>query len=417
MKGRVVIKGGTVLSLDRAVGNIVAADILIEGGIISEVGPSLRARNADVVDASDTIVMPGFVDSHRHLWQSLTRNLGASADADMSGHFSPDDVYAATLAGLLQALEAGITTVVDWCDIADDAAHLDAALSAHADSGVRTVLVASTSGVTPSSDVTLASASPALVEADLDAVAALWAKARAEGQRIHARAGTAASSEGEVAELGRRGLLGPHVTLSHCSRLSEADFDAIAASSTAVALTPASDMAAGLGPPPVQQLIDRGIRPGLGVGDERLSPGDVFTQMRAVISVQHATSYELRLAGKGGAPNLLGTRDVIRYATIDGARAAGLSSVTGSLSPGKRADVIVLRADRPNIAPVNDPIGAVVWGMDTSNVDWVFVGGTSLVEHGELTADVARARALATAAQRHVTAAAGMLADVGATQT
>ena len=116
-------------------------------------------------------------------------------------------------------------------------------------------------------------------------------------------------------------------------------------------------------------------------------------------------------------PNLLGTRDVIRYATVDGARAAGLSSITGSLSPGKRADVIVLRTDRPNIAPVNDPIGAVVWGMDTSNVDWVFVGGTSLVEHGELTADVARARALATAAQRHVTAAAGLLADVGATQT
>ena len=416
MKGRVVIKGGTVLSLDRAIGNVVGADILIEGGIISEVGPSLRARNADVVDASDTIVMPGFVDAHRHVWQSLTRNLGAASDADMSSHFSPDDVYAATLVGLLQALEAGITTVVDWCDIADDVAHLEAALSAHADSGVRTVLVASASDLTPSADVTTASASRDVVEAELGEVEAGWARARERGQRIHARAGTAGASGGEVAELGRRGLLGPHVTL-HCSRLSDADLDAIAASSTAVALTPASDMAAGLGPPPMQQLIDRGIRPGLGVGDERLSPGDVFTQMRAVISVQHATSFELRLAGKGGAPNLLGTRDVIRHATIDGARAAGLSSITGSLSPGKRADVIVLRADRPNIAPVNDPIGAVVWGMDTSNVDWVFVGGTSRVENGELTADVARARALATAAQRHVTAAAGMLADVGATQT
>ena len=91
--------------------------------------------------------------------------------------------------------------------------------------------------------------------------------------------------------------------------------------------------------------------------------------------------------------------------------------ITGSLSQGKRADVIVLRTDRPNIAPVNDPIGAVVWGMDTSNVDWVFVGGTALVEHGELTADVARARALATAAQRHVTVATGRFADVGARQT
>src|SRR5215218_5383353 len=150
MKGKVLIKGGTVLSLDRAVGNFVAADILIEDGIILEVGPSLRTRNADVVDACDTIVMPGFVDTHRHLWQSLTRNLEATTEANMSAHFSADDVYAATFVGLLQALEAGITTVVDWCDIADDVADVEAALSAHAESGMRTVLVASPSGVTPS---------------------------------------------------------------------------------------------------------------------------------------------------------------------------------------------------------------------------------------------------------------------------
>src|SRR5262245_61140312 len=143
MKGKLLIKDGTVLSLDRAIGNVVDADVLIEDGVLAEVGTSLRTRNAEVVDASDTIVMPGFVDAHRHLWQSLTRNLGGESDADLSGHFTPDDVYAATLVGLLQALEAGITTVVDWCDIADDAARLDAALSAHADSGVRTVLAAS----------------------------------------------------------------------------------------------------------------------------------------------------------------------------------------------------------------------------------------------------------------------------------
>jgi len=417
MRGKVLIRGGTVLSLDRAVGNTVGADVLIEDGIISEVGASIRARNADVVDASETIVMPGFVDAHRHLWQSLIRNLGSSPAADVQEHFTPDDVYAATLVGSLQALESGITTVVDWCDVSDDAAHLEASLSAHADAGVRAVLVTSTWGATPSADVAIASASPDLVEAQLDEVARHWAQARERGQRIHARAGTAKASRGEVAELGRRRLLGPDVTLSHCQNLSDADLDAIAASSTAVALTPASDMAGGSGPPPMQQLIDRGIRPGLGVGDERLTPGDIFAQMRAVISVQHATSFDLKLAGKGGVPHLLSSRDVIRYATVDGARAAGLASITGSLTPGKRADVIVLRADRPNIAPVNDPIGAVVWGMDTSNVDWVFVGGTPLVEHGGLTADVTRARALATAAQRHVAAASGLLADVGATPT
>jgi 5-methylthioadenosine/S-adenosylhomocysteine deaminase len=406
MTGRVLIKGGTVLSLDRAVGNMVAADVLIEDGIISEVGSSLRARSAEVVDAAGTIVMPGFVDTHRHLCQTLVRDDATASSADVSGRYMPDDVYAATLAGLLQALEAGITTVVDWCDVSDDAARLDAALRAHADAGVRTILVSSSPGVpgSGSADTTVACGSPDLVELDL--VEARWVAARDEGRRIHAHAGTAEATGGEVAELGRRGLLGSDVTLSGCTRLSDADFDAIAASSTAVTLTPASDMAGGVGPPPVQKLIDRGIRPGLGVGDGWLAPGDVFAQMRAVISVQHATLFDRKLAGKGGIPNLLGTREVLRYATIDGARAVGLADITGSLSPGKRADIIVLRADRPNIAPVNDPIGAVVWGMDTSNLDWVFVGGTSLVESGELTADVANARALAMAARRQVASAA-----------
>ena len=418
MKGKVLIKSGTVLSLDRAVGNIVGADVLIEDGIISEVRPSLRARNALVIDAADTIVMPGFVDAHRDLRQSLTRNLAAPDDADLSASLTPDDVYAATLVGLLQALEAGITTVVDWGEIADDAADLEAAMSAHADSGVRTVLVRSAPGATPSADTTLAGSSPALIEAELDAVAAHWTRVRAEGKRIHARAGTTASTQGEVAELGRRGLLGPDVTLSGCSTLSDADFDAIAASSTAVVLTSLSDMTGGSGLPPLQQLVDRGIHAGLGTGDAQLTSGDMFAHMRTAISVQHARAFEPKRAGDGPVlRQLLSTRDMIRYATVYGARAAGLSSVTGSLTPGKRADLIVLRADRPNIAPVNDPIAAVVWGMDTSNVDWVLVGGTALVEHGTLTTDVARARALATEAQRHVTGPAGRLADVGATQT
>jgi len=341
------------------------------------------------------------------VWQSLIRNLGVSSGADVSGRYSADDVYAATLVGLLQALESGITTVVDWCDISDDAAHYEAALAAHADAGAHTVFIPSRSGAISSSDVAIAFASPDVVEADLDKVAAAWVSARALGQRIHAHAGTAAATGGEIAELGRRGLLGADVTLCHCTRLNEADFEAIASSSTTVALTPVSDMVAGFGPPPMQQLIDRSIRPGLGIGDEWLAPGDVFAQMRSVISMQHATLFDLKLAGKGGVPNLLNTRDVIRYATIDGARVAGLADITGSLSPGKRGDVIVMRTDRPNIAPINDPIGAVVWGMDTSNIDWVFVGGTALVENGALTADLNHVRTLASAAQRHVAAAVG----------
>jgi 5-methylthioadenosine/S-adenosylhomocysteine deaminase len=413
--GKLLIKGGTVLSLDRSVGNFDIADVLIEDGIISEVGRTVRARGADVVEAGDTIVMPGFVDAHRHVWQSVVRDLGDTPAPDLAAHFTPDDVYASTLVGLLQAAEAGITTVVDWCDVGVDDAHRAAALSAHADSGMRTVLVAPAAAAR-SGDVAFAAASPDIVDGAIDRVAEAWADARQTGRRVHARAGGVGAAGGEVAALGRRGLLGPDVTLTLGGHVDHADLDAIAGSSAVVALTPASDMAGGTGAPPMQQLIDRGIRPGLGVGDAWLTPLDIFAQMRAVISVQHATSFDLKLAGKGGVPNLLTTRDVIRYATVDGARAAGMSSIVGSLTPGTRADVIVLRTDRPNIAPVNDPIGAVVWGMDTSNVDWVFVGGRPLVEHGSLTADVGRARQLATSAQQRVATGAGLVVAGGAFQ-
>jgi len=436
MSGKVLIKDGTVLSLDRAVGNMTSADVLVEDGIITEVGTSLRARNAVIVEASNAIVMPGFVDTHRHTWHSLFRNLGrgpASTSPEMLGrHYTPDHVYAATLVGLLGAVEAGITTVVDWADIPMSAKFIEAALQAHADAGMRTVLVAAGAGWDGAArrsdaaravaeqgrrpNVTFAFGSKDPAGAGVDAITRDWTTARRGGLRIHLHVGAGAAPRGMVARLGEAGLLGEDVTLVHCTNLDEDDLDAIASAKAQVSLTPVTEMTGGLGSPPLQSLIDRGIRPGLGIGSEMEAPGDMFAQMRAANSVQHATLFDLKLAGKGGVPNLLNTRDVIRYSTIDGAKVAGLETITGTLTPGKSADIIVLRTDRPNIAPVNDPIGAVVWGMDTSNIDWVLVGGRALVEHGELVADVERARDLAFAAQREVATAAGLLADAGLEQ-
>jgi len=154
-------------------------------------------------------------------------------------------------------------------------------------------------------------------------------------------------------------------------------------------------------------VIDRGIRPGLGVGSEQSAPGDMFAQMRALISVQHASYFDLKLAGKAALPSLLNTREVLRYATVDGARVVGLGDKVGVLAPGRQADVILLRTDRPNVWPINDPIGAVVWGMDTSNVDSVFVAGRALKRQSELLFDYAHVRDLVVAAQGRVIAAAG----------
>jgi cytosine/adenosine deaminase-related metal-dependent hydrolase len=436
---KIVVSGGCVLTLGVKTPNFTRADVLIDDGVVAEVGPGLRARDAEHVDATDTIVMPGFVDTHRHAWSSLFRNLGDSgpsgevpARAAVGDHYQPEDVYAATLIGLLGAVEAGITTVVDWSELRSKDDFADAALQAHADAGLRTVFVhvargdaqgdhdaesttrelvtGLTSRIGPSTSIAFGSFVPA--SADLGGIAGDWALARELGLRIHAHAGPLTSSRGVISDASKQGLLGADITFVHGSELNDADVEAIAAAGASVSLAPSSEMAGGLGSPPIQQLIDHDIRPGLGVGDERVAPGDLFAQMRATISLQHATVFDLKLAGKAGVPRLMSTRDVIRSATLHGARAAGLGGVTGSIEPGMQADVILLRTDRPNIFPINDPIGAVVWGMDTSNVDWVFAGGRVLMREGVLQADVQRARNLATTARQRVAEASGL--EVGA---
>ena len=412
-----------MLTLGARTPNLALADVLIEDDVVAEVGRGIRARDAEQVDATDTIVMPGFVDTHRHAWTSLFRNLGERAwsadvpDSEALGdHYEPDDAYASTLIGLLGAAEAGITTVVDRSDLRSDDAFHDAALRAHRDAGLRTVFTAHhpaldrdvlaqlADAAGPCTSIALGS----MMSNDLGTVADEWARARALGMRIHAHAGSGSATRGVVSEMADRRLLGPDVTLVHCSALDDADVDAIVASGASVSLAPSSGATSGLGSPPIQQLIDRDIRPGLGSDDERFGPGDMFAQMRATISMQHATVFDLKLAGKAGLPRLMGTRDVIRHATVDGARVAGLGGVTGSLEPGMQADVIMLRTDRPNVFPINDPIGAVVWGMDTSNVDWVFVRGRVVMRHGVLQADVERARSMAVTARERVAAASGL---------
>jgi 5-methylthioadenosine/S-adenosylhomocysteine deaminase len=433
---RTLLKGGCVLTLGARSPNLRLGDVLIEDTVVAEVGVGLRARDAEQVDATDTIVMPGFVDTHRHAWTSLFRNLGDHASAGSTpgptagpgDHFRSEDIYAATLIGLLGAAEAGITTVVDWSHLRVDDDLAGAALQAHADAGLRSVLVIGPDG-TRDRDATSATRQhmarltdaagtlttiafgAVLPEAtDVDEVAGAWRLARELGVRIHIHGRSERSGRGVIAALAERQLLGEDVTLVHRSEVDDADLDAIESSGASVSLSPSSEMASGPGSPPIQQLIDHGIRPGLGIDDERVAPGDMFAQMRATISLQHATVFDRKLAGKAGLPRLMSTRDVIRFATVDGARVAGVGRETGSIEPGMQADIILLRTDRPNIFPINDPIGAVVWGMDTSNVDHVFVAGRPVMRGGALEANTEQARDLATAAERRVATATGLAA-------
>jgi cytosine/adenosine deaminase-related metal-dependent hydrolase len=184
--------------------------------------------------------------------------------------------------------------------------------------------------------------------------------------------------------MGRAGLLKDDTTYIHCTTLSDDEIQMVADTGGTVSLSAPVEMMMGHGMPPIQRFLDRGLRPSLSVDVETNMPNDMFTQMRAVNSLQKGLLFEKKLAHKGGLPAFLTSRDVIEFATVEGARANGLLDKTGTLTPGKQADLILLRTDSPNILPVNDPISAVTWGMDTSNVDSVFVAGKALKRNGNL---------------------------------
>lgn len=414
---RTLIKGGTVLTIDPKLGNFMQGDVLIEGDKIAAVGPNLEADSAEVIDASDMIVMPGFIDTHRHIWEGLLRNIGTDVPLEgrnsymshvlgkLAPAYRPVDAYVGNLVSALGALDAGITTLLDWSHIQASPDHTDAIIDALHASGMRAVFAygfpwwgkwepnqpgwfiraAKTHFSSNHQLLTLALAPYGPEFTEFEVTKSHWKLARDVGARIsvHVGVGTFGKRD-KLEELGRAGLLGDDTTYIHCTTLSDTEIQMIVDTGGTVSLAAPVEMMMGHGMVPTQKFLDRGLRPSLSVDVETNVPNDMFTQMRAVLTLQRALVFNKTLNGENHAPPLLTARDALEFATIEGARANGLAHKTGSLTPGKEADVIMLNTNRINVMPINDPIGAVVWGMDTGNVDTVFVAGKVMKRRGQL---------------------------------
>ncbi len=389
LRGRaILLKGGVVLSLDPHVGDFEMADVLIEGSKIVAVQPNLRAE-AEVIDASNMIVMPGFVDTHRHMWQGPLRNILPNALLrDYLTHmlgtarslYRPEDAYIGDLLSSLGAINAGITTVLDWSHIGNSPEHTDAAIAGLRDSGLRGVYAYGSGTTRPdnrfpqdihrlrarffSSDDQLLTLAMA---ADINA--ADWAVAREAGAPITVHV------NGTNELLAVADAMGSDVTYIHCPNLSEAEWRLIASTGGSVSLSAPIEMEMGHGIPAIQEALDHGIRPSLSVDVETEMPSEFFTQMRTVFTLQRMLALARARTENVDAPALLTVREVIEMATIQGARDNRLDHKVGSLTPGKEADIIMLGMDAINVLPVNNAYGAIVLGMDTSNVDTVLIAG------------------------------------------
>lgn len=441
MPDRILIRNGYVVTMDDRLGDIPGGDVLIEGDTIVQVGRALAAGDAEVLDATGKVVLPGFIDTHRHTWETAIR--GCAPDATLDDYFvevldtfaplyRPEDVYASNLAGALECLNAGITTLVDWSHINNTPEHPDAAIQGLKDAGIRAVYAYgppntslqacwfNSTIVMPREDIarvrktyfnsdqgliTMAMATRGPGFCTDEVVRQEWQIARDLGLQItiHVAMGRLAGRWQMVEWLDRLGLLYPDTTYIHCCHFTDREWQLVAESRGKISIAPQVEMQMGHGWPPFLKALQYGLRPSLSIDVVTTVPGDMFTQMRCAFACERARLHEA--AWDQPEPvrkEALTARDILKMATINGAHVILKEDQLGSLTPGKKADVMIVDATGVNTAPLIDAVAAVVVCADVSNVETVLVNGRFAKRDGKLLADWERARRLVEASRDYL---------------
>jgi len=461
---RYVIRRGAVMSLDPHVGDFPEADVLVEGKKILAVGPNLHAGSADVIDARGRIVMPGFIDTHHHQFETALRSfladgllLPGTPGGDINYYqyilltfapvYRPEDVYISELFGSLSQLDDGVTTVLDISQIHHSPEHSDAAIQGIMDSGRRAAFgyFESAGGVAgnvyPQDAIRIKqqwfSSSDQLVtmimggEIYLPGYEKAWQIGRSLGLQVAAHILSpfgmrptfdllAQNKGGDSGTLG----LGSDNLFVHMTGMSDMAWQRVKDVGAQVSLAVPIEMNMRHGMPPILKMQSLSMEPSLSTDVEVTLTADFFTQMRSTMNLQRALVNQMILdpgfatenwwpPQPPGVPNPLTTRDVLRYATVNGAKALRLDGKTGSLTPGKEADIVILDATALNVAPLNQVPGAVVSLMDRTNVETVIVAGKVRKWKGQLLdVDLKRLRRDLEASRDYIFGAAGISQDL-----
>lgn len=435
-KNRILLKGGTVVSMDDKVGDLAKGDVLIEGTKISAIAPEINAADAQVIDALDCIIVPGLVDCHRHSWEAQLRRINPNsptlADYMNATHLSfakfyrPQDHYVGNYLTAMGCIDAGVTTVIDNSHNSRSAAHSDAAVEALLDSGIRAVHASGPPGAGdwdhqwPADLERLQkkyfSSADQLVTLRMFSgpIRENWAVARKLGLRITTEFQGPAQAA-LLDPLAADKLVGPDNTFNHCGALPERTWQIFLDSGANIDVCPRSDAqyALGEGVCALQHAWDHGIKPGFSVDNETSYSTDMFMEMRMALYIQRAVAHNRRFQGDQNPPKPLMVRDVLYCATKAGAHCAGLDDKIGSLAPGKEADLIVIRTDDINLYPSNNAVGTVVQAAERSNVDTVVIGGRVRKYRGRVVGlDMVGLKAMIDESRNHLFTAAGYKPDV-----
>ena len=439
-RGSVVLRGGTVLTVDATHRVLPDTDVLVTGDRIADIGPDLPVpAGTREIDATGGLVLPGMIDTHRHMWQTAMRGYGADWTLtqyfvwyylESGRHFRPEDVHAGNLLAALEAIDAGVTTCVDWSHGLQTTAHAEAAVDALRAVPGRFVLAYGNLQQAPWEWATSADfrafARRRLDEADdllgfqmaFDVTGdpafperAAFEVARELGVPVTTHAGVWGATNDDGVRLAHEaGFVDERSVFVHAATLSADSYHRIAASGASVSASTESEQSAGQGYPPTWALRAYGIPVSLSMDTSVWWSGDLFSAMRATLSADRARDHlEAHARGETVTHHPLRAEQVVEWATLGGARALGRDADLGSVEVGKLADLVLLRNDHSPVSfPVLHPYGHVVYQAQRGDVHTVLVNGRVVKsEHRLVDADLADARRRVEATVAHLRSTLG----------
>ncbi|WP_185248299.1 amidohydrolase family protein [Chryseobacterium bernardetii] len=404
---KVLFKGAYILSMDKKIANLPVGDVLVEGKKIAAVAPYIVVENTKIIDATGMILMPGFTDSHRHSWQGALRRLMPDVSDLMSyvneihfglaKYYRPQDIYIGNLLTAWSAIDHGITTIIDASHNTRSYDHANAAVDALEQSGIR-ALYAPALPLAGEWEQSFWTKGLELLQAKRFSSEGLirlgiFTHMSTENWDIARRLGVPIITEflgkdlsDTLKELQNKGLLGTDNIFNHCTGLTKEAWQIMSDFGVKVTVDPRSDAQYGLeeGVFAYQHAIEHGIKPGLGTDLETAYGGDMFTELRVAFSLQRAFAQNKKYKGEKNISQPVTSYEILESATIYGSEIAGFGNISGSITPGKSADFILIDTNAANIFPSNDAVGSVVHAADRSNVHTVMIAGRMVKSGGKL---------------------------------
>lgn len=411
---RTLLKCGWLVTMDETLGDLADAELLIVGDRIAAIGRRLSADHDEEIDAHEMIVAPGLVNAHIHVWQGALRAIGSEWVGEdyfrivpprIAPHYGPEDNYLANLLGALAQIDGGVTTMGDYCHNLNSTEQAERSIDALEESGARAVFYyGGGRGPAPMGEaardatrdavravrlgrladddarVTLGLAMPGPEYVDWRTTLADFRFARelAIVSSTHSSRPRAEQTTPDgYLRLAAEGLIGADHNVVHGNFLSDRELAALVDAGVAFTATVMVEYRGRMSDPIVNRVRALGAQPALGTDNEMIASGCLLREMQSALLTARNAAHRANAAR--GAPPLrtipVPSREALAWATIGGAKALGLDKVTGSLTPGKKADLILLRANDANLFPLRDPIFGIVEQAHAGNVDSVMIDG------------------------------------------